>query len=297
MLALTLLLAACAGDDESPSDSAGGSATAEVAEDGATSAGSGDVVASDAELWEVVTIVDGDTIGVTGPGGGHRVRLIGINTPEVDECFYDEATDELRSALGSGRVRLVADVSDTDQFGRLLRFVELEDGTDVGAGQVRGGFAVSRRYEPDVSRNDAYDALQAAAQADGRGRWAPDACGSVSVGVHDIDIEVRPDAPGDDNDNLNEEWVRFVNAGTEPVEITGWEIADESARHRYRFGGLVLAPGDGVTVFSGCGPDRDDAPIERYWCSADGAIWNNSGDTVLLVDANGNVAATHTYRT
>ena len=149
------------------------------------------------------------------------MRLVGINAPEVGECFYDQATTALRFIVGSRPVRLVRDRSDVDQYGRLLRYVELADEVDVGRELVRAGFARSQRFEPDTSRSGEYDALQAAAQAAGSGLWAPTACGSPIDGAVSVIVDIEPDAPGDDNFNLNEEWVRFTNAGGAPLDLDG----------------------------------------------------------------------------
>lgn len=244
--------------------------------------------------WSVLDVVDGDTLRVAGPDGEERVRLIGINAPELDECFHGRATELLRELVGGREVVLVRDESDTDRFGRLLRFVDTTDGVDVGAELVRTGAARSQRFEPDVSRNDRYDELQAEAQQDGRGLWAPDACGASTAddGVW-IGVDLRYDAPGDDNLNLNEEWVRFTNDGDAPLDLTGWLVADESSSHRYRFDELVLGAGASVTLFTGCGTDT---ATERYWCNEGSAVWNNSGDTVFLQDPQGNVVVAESYR-
>ena len=128
------------------------------------------------EPWTVVAVIDGDTIRVTRAGEEATVRLAGINAPESGECFYAEATDALRFAIGSSAVRLERDVSDVDRFGRWLRFVESPEGVDLGGELVAAGYARSHRYEPDTSRNAVYDDSQAAAQEGGVGLWADDAC-------------------------------------------------------------------------------------------------------------------------
>ena len=107
-----------------------------------------------------------------------------------------------------------------------------------------------------------------------------------------IEVEVNADAPGDDGVNLNGEWVRFTNTGTDAVDLTGWEVADESASHRYRFADLRLGAGAAVTVFSGCGRDDESA---RFWCESGSAVWNNSGDTVFLRDGQGNIVVSLSY--
>jgi len=109
---------------------------------------------------------------------------------------------------------------------------------------------------------------------------------------HGVVIDVNADAPGDDGVNLNGEWVRFTNAGAEAVDFDGWEVADESASHRYTFTDLRLEPGAEVTLFSGCGPDDETA---RYWCMSGSAVWNNSSDTVFLRDGNGNIVTSLSY--
>ena len=111
----------------------------------------------------------------------------------------------------------------------------------------------------------------------------------VTVG---ITVEIRADAAGDDNDNLNDEWVRFTNAGIAAIDLDGWVVADESASHRYGFADLVLDPGRSVTLYTGCGSDTFDT---RYWCNTASAVWNNSGDTVFLRDPSGNNVVVHGY--
>jgi micrococcal nuclease len=239
-----------------------------------------------------VRVVDGDTFDVSGPSGEFTVRIVGINAPESGECFAKEATDALVALVAGNELVLVVDRSDVDQFGRSLRYVETTDGVDVGAELVAGGFAIARRYPPDDARADVYAALQRTAQAEQRGLWAPDACGAADLADVRIGVEVNADAPGDDAQNLNGEWVRFTNHGTDSVDLDGWEVADESASHRYRFDDLRLGSGASVTLFSGCGPDDSSS---RYWCTSGSAIWNNSGDTVFLRDDGGNIVVTVAY--
>jgi endonuclease YncB( thermonuclease family) len=236
-------------------------------------------------------IVDGDTLRVSDRGDEETVRLIGINTPESGECFADEATDALTALVGTKPLRLLSDTSDLDRYGRRLRYVEV-DGQDVGAALIEGGFAIARRYAPDVARQDAYAALQNDAQVQGRGLWAPDACGSAAVGAASIEIEVEPDPPGDDLDGTNGEWVRFTNTGNDSIDLSGWEVADESAGNRYRLGDIELRAGESLMLYTACGSDT---ALEIFWCSTGSAVWNNDGDTIFLRDRNGNIAADHAY--
>lgn len=244
------------------------------------------------ESWQSARVVDGDTLDVLGPRGEFTLRIIGINTPELGECFSDEATDALARLVEGQELVLVTDRSDLDQFERSLRYVETVAGVDVGAELVAGGYAIARRYRPDVARADAYAALQRDAQRAQRGLWAPDACGTSDLEGVEISVDINADAPGDDSLNLNGAWVRFTNRGVEAVDLDGWVVADESASHRYRFSDLRLDPGASVTLYTGCGPD--DATV-RYWCVSGSAVWNNSGDTVFLRDGLGNIVVWLAY--
>jgi endonuclease YncB( thermonuclease family) len=248
------------------------------------------------EPWLVTEVIDGDTIDVAQGAMEMTVRLIGINAPEADECWSEEATSALGELVGAGPVWLRVDVTDLDQFGRSLRYVIDAAGDDVGALMVEQGAAIARSYPPDTANDDRYALLQEAARRDGRGLWAAGACGepvaSTAGAPVAVEIDLHPNAAGDDNVNLNDEWVRFTNTGSAPVDLTGWTVRDESSTHRYTFADLVLGPGAAVTLFTGCGVDSESA---RYWCNTHSAVWNNGGDTVLLLDPHGNVVVSRNY--
>ena len=102
-----------------------------------------------------------------------------------------------------------------------------------------------------------------------------------------------PTHPGRDNENPNGEWVEIANVGDVAVDVGGWTIRDESTRHRYEIAaGTVLQPGDGFVLFSGCG---EETAAEKHWCKIDDSVWNNSGDTAFLLDANGSTVDTLAY--
>ena len=94
---------------------------------------------------------------------------------------------------------------------------------------------------------------------------------------------VNADAEGDDGENLNGEYVVFENAGDEPVDLSGWTVADEAGRS-YEFpSGFALDAGATVTLRTGSGTDT---ATDLYWGSGS-PIWNNAGDTVILSNADG----------
>lgn len=125
-----------------------------------------------AETAIVNYVFDGDTIEVDLDGVTERVRFIGINSPEIGECWVDEARSTLAELLPEGsEVDMTSDVSDRDQFGRLLRYVWV-DSMSVNEELVRRGAAESRRYPPDTALSDRFDAAEDEARADDRGLWS-----------------------------------------------------------------------------------------------------------------------------
>ncbi|MGC2239723.1 MAG: lamin tail domain-containing protein [Acidimicrobiia bacterium] len=246
------------------------------------------------EQAKVVSVTDGDTIRVDHEGGNNEaVRLIGINSPEIGECFATKATVALTSLVGGGDVIMVRDVSDRDQYGRLLRYLYLIDGTFVNEELVRQGFGLSHDYPPDSSQSDVLDVAQSEAESEGLGMWAADACGNADTASGLTITDVVYDAPGNDNDNLNGEWVEIANETTSTATLTGWALKDESASHRYLFpNGLTLSPGATIRIYTGCGSDN---ATKLYWCNTDSAVWNNSGDTVFLLDPGGNIHDQFSY--
>jgi micrococcal nuclease len=124
-------------------------------------------------------VVDGDTIEVIFENGAvATVRLIGVNTPEtVDprrpvECFGAEASARLHELLDGQAVWLERDVSQTDRFGRLLRYVWLDPDMLVNDLLVADGYAQVSTFPPDVRYVDTFSASQRAAQEAGRGLWS-----------------------------------------------------------------------------------------------------------------------------
>ena len=98
----------------------------------------------------VTKIVDGDTVWVRIDGESYKVRYIGMNTPEIGDAGADTATD-LNSSLVMGKeVQLYKDTSETDKYGRLLRYVVV-DGLFVNYELVRQGVAEPGTWKPDTA--------------------------------------------------------------------------------------------------------------------------------------------------
>lgn len=126
------------------------------------------LVADAATSVTFVAVVDGDTI-TTSAGA---VRIIGIDTPERDQCGYDESSAAIGMLLTPGdaiTLELPEGQNDQDSYGRLLRFVTTTDGVDVGLTQLQSGHAVarydSREGYPAHPREAEYHATQLATRS------------------------------------------------------------------------------------------------------------------------------------
>jgi micrococcal nuclease len=131
-----------------------------------------------AEQATVTHVVDGDTIDVRRADGTiARVRYIGVNTPEtVDprrpvECFGKDAGRRNTELVAGKTVLLEKDVSETDRFDRLLRYIWVGD-QQINALLVAEGYARVVTYPPDVRYVDWLHQLERDAREDGRGLWS-----------------------------------------------------------------------------------------------------------------------------
>jgi micrococcal nuclease len=120
-------------------------------------------------------VVDGDTIKVRVAGVTERVRLIGIDTPELDppQCYAQQAASKMQSLVQSKQVVIDADLtqSDRDRYGRLLRHVYLTDRQSVELLLIADGFGKEYTYDKPYQGQVEYRTAQASAKAAGKGLW------------------------------------------------------------------------------------------------------------------------------
>jgi micrococcal nuclease len=123
----------------------------------------------------VTRVIDGDTIEVRIANKRFSVRYIGVDSAELNrkplQCFAKEAQAFNRELVLNKTVRLEKDINETDKFGRLLRYVYLQDGRMVNAELVKNGYALAITYPPDVKYAEPLAALQTQAREAGAGLW------------------------------------------------------------------------------------------------------------------------------
>lgn len=140
------------------------------------------VASVEGEQALVTKVIDGDTIEIE---GGIKVRLLGIDTPETKDprrpvgCFGKEAANETKRLVEGSMVILEKDISETDKYRRLLRYVFLPLDPQSSSGQmlfvndylIREGFAKTLTYPPDVKYTEQFLKAQTEAKVNKKGLW------------------------------------------------------------------------------------------------------------------------------
>ncbi len=140
--------------------------------------------ANQTTLYKVIKIVDGDTLDVEINGTKERIRLIGINTPEVVdprktvECFGQEASKKAKEILLNRKVKLEIDSTQNnrDKYGRLLRYVYRDDGLFYNKWMVENGYAHEYTYKIPYKFQIEFQQAENYAKENKLGLWHPDAC-------------------------------------------------------------------------------------------------------------------------
>lgn len=204
-------------------------------------------VGPERETAKAAEVIDGDTIKLA---DGRKVRYIGINAPELAqhnqaaECFSREAWEKNKSLVLNQEVALERDVSDTDLYGRLLRYVYFKD-IFINDYLVRGGFAFNSYFPPDGKYQSQLAEAQQAAQASQKGLWqtcqtqeveeinknSEDALFVPDVLSVIIINELLPNPRGPDTDK---EFVELKNISEADVNLGGWRL-ETANRRKYVF--------------------------------------------------------------
>lgn len=120
---------------------------------------------------KVLRIIDGDTFELF---SGEKVRIVGINAPEIKDKYGDESKKYLLSLIQNKYVILENDSisKDKDVYGRLLRYVYL-DNEDINKKMIRDGFAVAY-LKYSFTKNDEYERAEQLAKNENIGVWSDD---------------------------------------------------------------------------------------------------------------------------
>lgn len=250
---------------------------------------------------EVVSVADGDTVklkykGLNGAETTDSFRLIGVDTPETVhpskpvEPYGKEASDFTKSKLKAGSKVLVEfDVEERDQYGRLLGYVYLPDGTFYNAQLVALGYARTATFPPNVRWVDLFAHLQTNARNAERGLWSLDAyadapSGGSAGGTYAPPATVSKGDVVISNVDKADETITVANKGASDVNLAGWKVVSVTGNQIYVFADYTLKAKASVTLVSG--PDARTDAGTIVWTTQN--IWNNSeSDPAQLYDASG----------
>ncbi|MFH1648913.1 MAG: thermonuclease family protein, partial [Patescibacteria group bacterium] len=142
------------------------------------------------EKGTVVSVTDGDTVRVIINGENIPIRLIGIDTPEINhpsepvQCYGPEAKTALANLILNKEVTLEKDVSDTDVYDRYLRYIWFDE-ILVNEYMTQNGYAFASPYPPDTKYQNRINAGETIAKNSYAGLWATNTCnGNVYTGTY-----------------------------------------------------------------------------------------------------------------
>lgn len=123
---------------------------------------------------QVKKVYDGDTLLLD---NGQKVRLLGVNTPEVEGRYKEaqaggeEAKRWLQKVLKNKKVHIERDVEKKDKYGRVLAYVFVEGGLHINLELVKKGFASLNIYPPNLKYTDVLLKAQKQAEKKQLGIW------------------------------------------------------------------------------------------------------------------------------
>ncbi|MCA9495111.1 MAG: thermonuclease family protein [Myxococcales bacterium] len=230
---------------------------------------------------QVTNVYDGDTFTLT---TGDKIRLKWVNTPERKplEPYAMEARELTENFVMGKEITLITDgPNPRDGYGRILAGIRTDEG-DLSEALLRAGYAHLFVIPPDSTDLTAMIAAQEEARAARRGIWSDE----MFQGTFHI-TSFHPNAPGDDNTNVNGEYMRICNLTGAPADIEGWRLIDISGT-THRLPSVVVPAGQTVKVVSGRGPTgmEHDGQLQIH-LNSDTPLWNNEHERVELYDPQG----------
>jgi endonuclease YncB( thermonuclease family) len=273
-------------------------------------------------FWDakVTFVADGDTIraDIKGVRGNKTIRFTGINAMELTRyskyprrrrgaCHGIEATTLVDDAIRRShrRIRVAAQKASSHSNKRLRRSVWVKAGgrwRDLARMEIKRGLALWLPNGVEDAHNREYLQLAERAAAAQKRLYDPDACGAGPEQDIPVSLTVNWDADGDDEANLDGEWIDVHNGGSHDLYLGGWWLRDSWLRYGrdhvpgYRIpDGTVVPAGGNLRLRAGCGGTG------LHWCQK-AAVFENvtggfgtMGDGGYLFDPDGDLRASFIY--
>jgi endonuclease YncB( thermonuclease family) len=230
----------------------------------------------------VLSVYDGDTFTLE---TGDKIRLKWVNTPELrpKEAYGEEAKELTQRLIQDERVKLIMDgPNPRDSYGRVVAGATTASGKDLSLELIRAGLGHLFIIPPDTTDLSAHLAAQGEARAAKRGIWSTESY----LGVLHM-TSFHANAAGDDNTNVNGEYMRVCNISVEPVELSQFRMMTRDGR-TFALPKMIVPAGHTVSVRSGKGSPQDDPRFQlEAFLGSDTPIWADDYDVATIVDAEG----------
>lgn len=233
---------------------------------------------------EVGRVLDGDTVELV---NGEMLRLYGINTPEGDEYYYEEATNFLKEKIEHRKIKY-KDFG-KDQYNRTLAIIYF-DGVDINRELVRKGYATpyfTTREPLFYEYNSDFD--KCIEEGIGLCKFSKDVCAPC------IKLkELNYDAEGDDRFNVNGEYFVLENVCDFDCNLNNWLVKDDTSRNRFTLTNITIQKNSEVYFHSGLGVNTEEA---YFLCTSVRCtpIWNNDFDSLFLRSHDGGLVLYKRY--
>ena len=218
-------------------------------------------------------VIDGDTVQVNGTS----IRLLGINTPEHGERYFQEAKDFMENQVLNKTVRLEFGKEKQDRYGRTLAYIFL-NGENINLKVVEMG--LGNFYFPS-GKDKYYDKFSSA--------W--NSCANLaSENLCKKSDDICSKCIVLENFNSKDEIITLRNICNFSCDLTNWDIKDEGRKH-FDFPSFVLNGGNEINILTGNGSDSKDT---FYWKNQD-YVWTETGDTLFLRDSENGLVLWKSY--
>jgi endonuclease YncB( thermonuclease family) len=230
----------------------------------------------------VTAVYDGDTVTLD---TGDKVRLRWVNTPELRpaEDYGIEARTAARLLLEGKRVSLIYGATTRDGYGRLIAGIRTAE-SDLSIHLLEQGLGHVFIIPPDDTDPAPLLEAQERARQARRGIW------STERYAGDLHItSFHANAPGDDRENVNGEYLRVCNVSSADVDLNGYRISDITGTS-WTFPSLVVPAGHTVQVHSGMGEHQTDPGAQlAVFLGSEAPVWNNNRDRATIYNRHGQI--------
>ena len=226
----------------------------------------------DYEITNVERVIDGDTIVTI----NETIRLLGINSPERGELYYEEAKELLENLILNETVRLKFGKTKYDRYQRVLAYIYFEN-KNVNLEIIKQGLA--NFYFP--SGKDIY-------YKDFKKAW--EECVKDNVNLCEASVDKCATCIKLKEFNYADEIITLYNQCNFDCDLTSWNIKDEG-RKNFVFPDFILNSNNPVEIIVGEGINSND---ELFWTGEE-YVWTRSGDTLFLRDENGGLVLWEGY--